>query len=240
MTVKEHYDKHLGNFYSWFTGDFRTKVEEFQEFLTENGIKPEQSKMALDLGAGHGIQSVAMAKNGFNVTAIDFNKQLLSELSTNSKSYPIDIIKDNICNVKNYVKREPELIICYGDTLMHLENKNTIKNFINDCAETLTDNGKLILSFRNYTEELKGENRFIPVKSDNDKILTCVLEYYTDKITVTDLLQERSEQGWVQKISSYNKVRILPKEIEDIIKKCGLKITVNKIINRLEIIIAEK
>ncbi len=61
MTVKEHSDKHLGNFYSWFTGDLDTKVKEFQKFLIKNRIKLEQSKTALDLGAGLGIQSVAMA-----------------------------------------------------------------------------------------------------------------------------------------------------------------------------------
>jgi hypothetical protein len=27
MTVKEHYDQHLGRFYSWMTGDFLNKSE---------------------------------------------------------------------------------------------------------------------------------------------------------------------------------------------------------------------
>ena len=32
MTVKEHYDNHLANFYSWMTGDFETIQIEFLRF----------------------------------------------------------------------------------------------------------------------------------------------------------------------------------------------------------------
>ncbi len=239
MTVKEHYDKHLGNFYSWFMGNFETKEKEFRQFLTENEINPTQSKNALDLGAGHGIQSVAMAKVGFNVTAIDFNKQLLEELEINSEQLTIKIVEDDICCVNNYGGLAPELIICCGDTLLHLESKSEIKEFIKNCASTLAKNGKLILSFRNYTDELIGNDRYIPVKSDDNKILTCILEYKAEQITVTDLLQERTEKGWIQKVSSYNKVRILPNEIERIVQQNGLKIIFNKSVNGLETIIAE-
>lgn len=49
MTVKEHYDKHLANFYSWMTGDFETKCNEFKKFLTDNSIAPFSNKIAIDL-----------------------------------------------------------------------------------------------------------------------------------------------------------------------------------------------
>ena len=78
MSAKEHYDKHLGDFYSWMVGDFNENQQAYQQFLTLNNIKPKTSKLAIDLGAGHGIQSVALAKMGFKVMAIDFNAQLFT------------------------------------------------------------------------------------------------------------------------------------------------------------------
>ena len=84
MTVKEHYDNHLADIYSWMVGDFSQKVADFQDFLTDNKISPKAGKVAIDLGAGHGIQSIALHNIGFNVTAIDFNEQLLNELTSNS------------------------------------------------------------------------------------------------------------------------------------------------------------
>ncbi|MCK5371084.1 MAG: hypothetical protein KAQ62_21135, partial [Cyclobacteriaceae bacterium] len=48
--VKEHYDKHLANFYSWMVGDFDQKRSDFQDFLENNNIYPTKSKVAIDLG----------------------------------------------------------------------------------------------------------------------------------------------------------------------------------------------
>ena len=84
MTVKEHYDNHLGNFYSWMCGNFDEKQRKYQQFFTKNNIVPLSSKIAIDLGAGHGIQSSALAKLGFKVHAVDFNEQLLGELKNNT------------------------------------------------------------------------------------------------------------------------------------------------------------
>jgi len=58
MTVKEHYDNHLASFYEWMTGDFETKQKEQQDFFEKSRIKPLQNKIAIDLGSGHGLQSM--------------------------------------------------------------------------------------------------------------------------------------------------------------------------------------
>lgn len=76
MTAKEHYESHLGNFYSWMAGDFTEKQQEQQNFFTAHSILPRLNMIAFDLGAGHGLQSVSLANLGFSVTAIDFNTQL--------------------------------------------------------------------------------------------------------------------------------------------------------------------
>ena len=67
MHIKEHYENHLANFYSWMFGDFNTKIKEKQQFFQYHKIKPASSKIAIDLGAGCGFQSVPLAKIGFEV-----------------------------------------------------------------------------------------------------------------------------------------------------------------------------
>ncbi len=240
MTAKEHYDQHLGNFYSWMAGDFRTKQNEHQQFLTEHAIKPNSTKCAIDLGAAHGIQSISLAKLGFTVKSIDFNRQLLTELKQNSKGFNIEVIEDDICSVNKYTDPKPEVIICWGDTLTHLDTLNAIEQLLNDCCKALDKGGKIILSFRDYAEELTANERFILVRSDDNRILTCFLEYKPGFVTVTDLLYEMTENGWNQKVSSYNKVRVPTSRIKNQLLKNGMKIVFDKPVNRLVTIIARK
>lgn len=240
MTVKEHYDKHLANFYSWMVGDFDQKRSEFQDFLEKNNIYPVRSKVAIDLGAGHGIQSIALKRLGFDVTAIDFNNQLLDELKSCTDGQSINTINTDLRNIKEYRDLNPELIVCCGDTITHLESKTEIKKLINDCVDILGMNGKLILSYRDYSTELNDKQRFIPVKSDKDRILTCILEYEHDKVRVTDLLHERTSGTWNHKVSSYHKVRIAPNEIVGMIERNGMKVIFNESVNRMQTTIAEK
>ncbi len=240
MTVKEHYDRHLGDFYSWMVGDFDARQKEFQQFLVANGLYPQCTSIALDLGAGHGIQSVSLAKLGYTVSAIDFNQQLLSELIDNTQRLSVTGFNDDIRLVKKYADPQPELIICWGDTLTHLESLDDIRQLVIDCCESLIEGGKLILSFRDYSTALTGDQRFIPVKSDDTKILTCCLDYEADRVRVTDLLQIKTENGWQQKVSSYYKVRVSPNDVVKILADCGLRIAFNEVVNRMTTIIAIK
>ncbi|HEY4784768.1 MAG TPA: class I SAM-dependent methyltransferase [Bacteroidales bacterium] len=240
MTVKEHYDNHLGNFYSWFTGDFDKNKDAFKAFCIAESIKPNGSKSAIDLGAGNGIQTIALAELGFNVTAIDFNNQLLNELQARINKFPIDVVNDDIRFVSKYAGKNPELIVCCGDTLPHLSSHDAILKLLKDVFDILNTQGKIVLTFRDYSTELTDTNRFISVKSDSQRILTCFLEYFEDKIRVTDLLHEYENGKWVQKVSSYYKTRISKDLVIEYLRKTGFGIILDKVENRMITIIGQK
>src|ERR1700761_2195645 len=102
MNAKEHYDHHLGYFYSWMVGDFDEKQKEQEAYFNSNNIHPVSTKVAIDLGAGYGLQSISLAKLGFCVVAVDFNKQLLHELEQRSKGFKIPIIEGDIKQIPLY------------------------------------------------------------------------------------------------------------------------------------------
>ena len=62
-----------------------------------------------------------------------------------------------------------------GDTLTHLPQLSSVEQLFSLAAESLGPKGKFIATFRDYTSPLAGNGRFIPVKSDSDRILTCFL-----------------------------------------------------------------
>ncbi len=240
MTAKEHYANHLGNLYSWMAGDFETKQNEFLTFLREQGVYPSTTKIAIDLGAGHGLQTVPLTTLGFKVLAVDFNQQLLDELKENAKGLSVDVINEDIRRVRQLGHYQPELILCCGDTLAHLESKGEVEQLIKDISATLVKGGMLLLSFRDYSEPLTGNSRFIPVKSDDTRILTCILDYEEHSVTVTDLLYEKTTSGWLQKVSAYKKVRLTTAFVTQLLEANSLHIECNVVVNRLVTLVATK
>ncbi|MBK8549733.1 MAG: class I SAM-dependent methyltransferase [Ignavibacteria bacterium] len=241
MTAKEHYDRHLADFYEWMSGDFDTQQAVQQEFFELHSIFPHENKTAIDLGAGHGLQSISLAKLGFDVIAFDFSKKLISDLNDRSKGYSIRAIESDIADFYKYAERAG-LIICMGDTISHLDTFESLCKLIEACYEKLEEKGRLVLSFRDYGIELTDTQRFIPVKSDDRRILTCFLEYFERQVRVTDLLYEKdlSSNNWIQKVSSYMKLRVTHSNVSEIIKSAGFKVLSDENINRMVYIVAEK
>lgn len=240
MNAKKHYDSHLARIYSWMAGDFAARTVEFCSFLESQHIKPSSSKIAIDLGAGDGAQSSALAKGGFSVKAVDFNRALLEELNQNCKGQDVTTFEGDIMSIGNFAKLNPELILCWGDTLTHLDTQGRIESFIEQCADALSEGGKLILSFRDYSEKINGDQRFIPVKSDTQRILTCFLDYLPTHVMVTDLIHEFDGKNWQQTVSSYSKVRISQDEVSEILHNNTMNVVFEETLRGIVRIIAVK
>ncbi len=240
MDVKSHYEDHLADYYSWISGGFDARADENQEFFKKHDIKPETSKVAIDLGAGSGFQSIPLARSGFKVIAVDFSRKLLAELKERSKNLNVDIIENNILNFEAYSNRNPELIVCMGDTLTHFGTLDSVSDLIKNSYKELSANGRLVLTFRDLTFELKGEERFIPVRSDENRIFICFLEYQAEYVKVFDIVYEKENGRWIQKISSYEKIKIPQETIKQYIKEAGFGIEFFEVRNGLVTLIAKK
>ncbi len=240
MNVKEHYEKHLAQYYTWIYGGFESKANDSRAFFERNGITPSGSKSAIDLGCGPGFQSIPLSEMGFEVYAVDISRKLLDELSMHRTNHEIYIIESDFMIFDSYRGKNPELIVCMGDTLTHLESLNDVKNLLQNCHLELADNGKLILTFRDLTYELKGISRFIPVRSDGERIFTCFLEYFENHVDVFDIVNENKDGKWNQKIGFYKKLRLSDEFVNNCLKELDFKIITNELKNGMITIIAQK
>lgn len=240
MTVKDHYDRYLSNFYSWTVGDFEEKRDLQEKIFKENDIIPRLSGVAFDLGCGHGINSIALSDLGFSVNAVDFNHQLLAELKNRIEHRKIKITDAHLLEYLYAVRSKPEIIACMGDTLTHLSGPDQVEELIGLSVQKLERGGKLILSFRELTNELTNENRFIQVNSDENRIHTCYLEYLPGYVKVFDILQERKDGKWRQSVSWYPKLRLAASRVASLIEKNGLALVKNEVISGMTYLIAFK
>lgn len=223
-TVEGHYSALLADVYSWMMGGFDVAVEKYATFFNELHLHPQASGIALDLGAGCGFQSIPLARLGYSVTAIDLDEMLLTELRDHAKDLSINTHRSDLLKFDELGISNVELIICMTDTLTHLQSSNDIIALFSKVYQALEKGGSLILSFRDLTAELSGVDRFIPVRSDEQRIFTCFLEYESDTVKVHDILYTNENGQWQLSKSFYRKLRLSEQWTVDHLEGAGFSL----------------
>jgi 2-polyprenyl-3-methyl-5-hydroxy-6-metoxy-1,4-benzoquinol methylase len=193
------------------------------EIETIHALTPEGS-VAVDLGAGFGMHTLPLAHRGFSVIAIDTCTELLEELRQRQDNLPIQTIEDDLLEFRKHLTTEVQIVLCMGDTLTHLPDSGSVLQLISEVAKALMIGGRFIVTFRDYSQALTGEQHFIPVRSDDTRILTCFLEYADSYVTVHDILHELDASGWHLRVSSYRKLRLVPDWIRTALESSGFEV----------------
>jgi SAM-dependent methyltransferase len=223
-SVEEHYEKLLARHYSWMRGDYDSKVRESLAFFEEAGVSPCSCGKALDLGCGSGFQSMALAELGFAILSVDTSNVLLEELRSRAGKREIQPLLGDIRDPGVYAARAPfEVAVCMGDTLTHLGTPGEIEALVRDVRGAMEEGGTVIFEFRDYTAELKGADRAIPVRMEDDRIMATFLEYEAHRVNVHDIIFEKGAQGWEAKKSAYKKLRLGAEEVAGFLERAGFR-----------------
>ncbi|WP_419992468.1 class I SAM-dependent methyltransferase [Streptomyces boninensis] len=227
----DHYEHLLAEHYTWMLGgSIRSLARKQAGLLWELGVQPRtEDDAALDLGSGPGPQSLTLAWLGFaSVTAVDTSSRLLDELREYAAEAPA--IRPVHADLRTAVPQAAApataaAIVCMGDTLTHLPDRRDVPALLADCARALRPGGHLVLSYRDLTAAPSGTDRFIPVRSTDDRVLTCFLEEYdADRIMVHDLVHTWSPDGWELHVGSYPKLRLAPAWLAGQCRAAGLRV----------------
>jgi 2-polyprenyl-3-methyl-5-hydroxy-6-metoxy-1,4-benzoquinol methylase len=223
-TAETHYQKLLGPVYSWMLGDLDAAFARSTAEIEALPL-PAARGVALDLGAGLGLHALPLAQRGFEVVAIDNSAVLLDELRSRRGSLAIAIHHADLLEFRRLLPKQVQVIVCMGDTLTHLPALSSVESLLVEVAAALPCGGVFAATFRDYVSlELRGEQRFILVRADDARILTCFLEYQDNQVLVHDLLQEKENGRWRQAISSYPKLRLAPAWVMSKLSELGFSV----------------
>lgn len=248
-----HYDKLLAAHYTWMAGgDYHALTAENRALFERLGITaaPVPGSRALDLGCGSGFQSAALLGLGYTVIGVDLCGSLVEELRARNQEAERtgrltavigDLLDASLCRAQAPLA----LVVCMGDTLTHLSSHADVARMIANAAEVLAPGGRLVLRFRDLTGRISGLERFIPVRADADKIMTCFLEEAgAEHMEVTDLIYLRNDvpqdSAWRLEKSSYQKLRISGEAVETMLAAHALRVSHKEAQRNLLTIVATK
>ena len=246
-TVSEHYERLLSKHYTWMFGtSFDERVNEQKSFLSRTleplANKPDRA-LAVDLGCGPGFQTIALAQLGFSpVIAIDTSAELLDEVRSHANDQPIQIEKADLRDLPAHGARRTGHCHCvHGRHVDPSAGKGDVSNLFRAVFDTLHPGGMFVITYRDLTTELHGTDRFIPVRSDGNTIMTCFLEFEnTESVVVHDLVHTRQHTGWSLNKSSYRKLRLGIDWLGQELERAGLNVMSQDSSGRLLAVVAMK
>jgi 2-polyprenyl-3-methyl-5-hydroxy-6-metoxy-1,4-benzoquinol methylase len=223
-TYYEHYEKLPAPVYTWMAGGAEAAFTRAERELADIGPLSSSVKSAVDPGAGFGTHSIPLARSGCRVLAVDTSAILLRELAAQAKGPPVSLAQDDLLDFSRHLTGTPEVVLCLGDTLPHLQEYSSVTTLITSVADCLSHGGRFVITLRDYSKALAGIDRFIPVMSDNARILTCFLEYAGDRILVHDILHELHEGTWTMHASACRKLRLQPHRVRAQLENSGFAV----------------
>lgn len=137
-----------------------TFLEELSRRIRPAGSDKEYRPQVLDVGCATGTFSLALMKRGLDVTGIDANSAMVQsacrrnpEPRTNARFFQMDMRDIG----RSFAHERFDLVLCLGNTLVHLEDADEILYFMKQARSLLRPGGAFVFQTINY-DKIAREN----------------------------------------------------------------------------------
>ena len=185
---------------------------------------PEIEGEILDIGCGIGTLSLELSNYYNCVLGIDMDAEMIRAASkkTENISKNIDFKQISMLEMVPFIdKNSVEGIICFGNTLVHLNSLDEIADFLQQSKTVLNSNGKLLLQIVNYDKILGKNIKQLPIIENDEIIFERKYEYRKseNKIDFNTRLTVKSTQQIIE--NSIELLPVLKNELAILLKNAG-------------------
>lgn len=165
-----------------------------------------QERMAislLDLGCGTGGHSIHWGKMGYNVVGIDSSSKMIKQAQQIAEDEEVDIEFQcmKITDFAKKIQQKFDAVICVGNTVSHLLDKEALLAMFKESANALKLTGVAIFHILNYQPIMENKSRDLPVKSHIDEegkehVFFRFYDYLPHHLEFNMVVGVKDENGW--------------------------------------------
>jgi SAM-dependent methyltransferase len=171
--MTDFYDQ-LAPFYHLVYQDWNASIERQGEQLSSI-IKSEwpSSKKILDVSCGIGTQSIALATQGYSVSASDLSAKEIERAKHEAQARQVKI-SFSVCDMRNAYAHHGsgfDVVVSVDNSIPHLLTDEDILLAIRQLTACLSAGGGCLITVRDYEREERGKNLVKPygVRVENGK-----------------------------------------------------------------------
>ncbi len=168
--TNEFYDA-VAEHYHLFYRDWKAVLD--REGMTLRKLLWERkAQTVLDASCGPGTQAIALARQGFDVTAADINQTMILKARENAAAYhvadDITFVRVGFLELTHSLTGPFDAVLTKGNALPHLLTDGEIKTALHNFHKLLKPGGTLIIGIRDFDLLLEDRPRLIPGQFHDD------------------------------------------------------------------------
>lgn len=186
----------------------------------------DKSSYLLDVGCGIGTLSFELSHYYTQITGIDLDAEMI-QYALNQQDRKLNSLQFHQLSMlelnQKFDKNSFDGIICFGNTLVHLNSLDQVMDFLKQAKSILKLDGKLLIQLVNYDRILSKQIKELPL-IENDEILFERKYHYnteTNSIDFNTLLTVKSTHQQIK--NSVVLLPILKSALEQLLKKAGFQ-----------------
>lgn len=174
----------------------------------------------LDIGAGTGGYAAALAAEGAMVEALEIGP-MLPYLMDTAEEKGFTALDMGMEEINDLEARSYNMILCIGNTLVHLESREQVTAFLQNCRRLLLPGGRLIIQIVNYDRILMNRQTELPVITVPDRHLNLRRHYVLGRESVRFITELSSgAEHWT---SETTLLALKRQELEQSFAKAGFR-----------------
>lgn len=192
-------------------------------------------KKILDVACGTGGYSLALAKSGYAMTAVDLDvemverakeKALAEDVMLHADPCDMKSLYDTLVSQKEFQRDQPfDCIFCIGNSLVHLGSLEEIRDVLQQMGKLLRHQGVLLLQIINYDRIIKNEIQGLPTLKDEAEGIEFTRGYRYDAekeiVHFDTVLQVEKGNQSERYENSIPLIPILKAELCDVLSQAG-------------------